>query len=315
MHLVIGSAGYAGRCAIAALGVHFPVRGVELGEDLGAAMAGVDTVHLAADLHPPLRKLRWQPEPDPSLVQILRAARQSGVRRLIYLSTAQVLGPAPKAPLLESNPPRPDHTYEKLHARDEHWLQLQRGIEVVVLRPAQGFGLGEPISERLLTGLAQGHPLLVGGAPRRTFLAGPDLGRAFVAAALRARAGHSYLLGGFTGTWADLFKAAAVALKLPVRFYEVPYDFLYLQTAVREWRTPHGRVCWPNRYVVDVLGRSHLLEDGISRRELSWSPTIGSFEEGLGDLIEGLRSRRPSGRRAGRTGRTEGESAPGREPS
>jgi nucleoside-diphosphate-sugar epimerase len=315
MHLVIGSAGYAGRSAIAALGAHFPVRGVELGEDLGAAMAGVDTVHLATDLHPPLRRLRWHAEPDPTLVQILRAARQAGVRRLVHLSTAQVLGPAPRTVLLESNPPRPDHPYEKLHARDEHWLLLQRGIEVVILRPAQGFGLGEPISERLLSGLADGRPLLVAGARRRTFLAGTDLGRAFVAAALRGRPGHSYLLGGFASTWAELFKVAAVALKVPVRFAEVPYDLLYLRTALREWRTPPGRVCWPNRYVVDVLGRSHVLEDGISRRELSWSPTIGSFEEGLRELIEGIKSRRRSGRPRETRERTDGETIPGREPT
>jgi nucleoside-diphosphate-sugar epimerase len=313
MHLVIGSAGYAGRSAIAALEPHFPVRGVELGEDLGAAMAGVDTVHLAADLHPPLKRLRWRPKPDGALVEVFRAARAAGVRRLIHLSTAQVLGPAPKTVLLESNPPRPDHTYEKLHARDEQWVLLQRGIEVVVLRPAQGFGLGEPISERLLTGLAQGHPLLVGGGARRTFLAGPDLGRAFVAAALRGRPGHSYLVGGFAATWADLFRVAATALKLPVRFVEAPYDLLYLRTALREWRTPHNRECWPNRYVVDVLGRSHLLEDGISRRELSWSPTIGSFEEGIGDLVEGLKSKRPSGRRSSVPGRAESEGVRGRE--
>jgi nucleoside-diphosphate-sugar epimerase len=311
MHLVIGSAGYAGRSAIAALGAHFPVRGVDLGEDLGAAMAGVETIHMAADLHPPLTRLRWHPDPAPWLVEILRAARQAGVRRLVHLSTAQVLGPAPRASLMESNPPRPDHTYEKLHARDEQWLLLQRGIEVVVLRPAQGFGLAEPISERLMAGLARGRPLLVKGTPRRTFLAGPDLGRAFVAGALRARTGHSYLLGGFASSWAELLRVAAVALRLPVRFAEVPYDFLYLQTAFREWSTPHGKVCWPNRYVVDLLGRSHLLEDGISRRELSWSPTIGSFEEGLGELVEELKSRRPSGRRAPSADRAEGRERAG----
>ncbi|MDQ6746791.1 MAG: NAD-dependent epimerase/dehydratase family protein [Candidatus Dormibacteraeota bacterium] len=315
MHLVIGSAGYAGRSAIAALGAHFPVRGVELGDDLGAAMAGVDTVHLATDLHPPLRRLRWEARPDPTLVEIVRAARQAGARRLVHLSTAQVLGPAPRTVLLESNPPRPDHPYEKLHARDEHWLLLQRGIEVVILRPAQGFGLGEPISERLLSGLGDGRPLLVAGAPRRTFLAGSDLGRAFVAGALRGRPGHSYLLGGFASTWAELFKVAAVALKVPVRFAEASYDLLYLRTALREWRTPPGRVCWPNRYVVDVLGRGHLLEDGISRRELSWSPTIGSFDEGLGELIEGIRTRRLGERASGSPQRTDGENVPGREPT
>ena len=69
MHLVIGSAGYAGRSAIAALSAHFPVRGVELSEDLGAAMAGVDTVHLATDLQighvgvevDPIQALQIQP--------------------------------------------------------------------------------------------------------------------------------------------------------------------------------------------------------------------------------------------------------------
>jgi nucleoside-diphosphate-sugar epimerase len=311
MHLVIGSAGYAGRSAIAALGAHFPVRGVELGEDLGAAMAGVNTIHMAAELHPPLTRLRWHPDPDPWLVEILRAARQAGVRRLVHLSTAQVLGPAPRAPLMESNPPRPEHTYEKLHARDEQWLLLQRGVEVVVLRPAQGFGLGEPISERLLTGLTRGRPLLVKGAARRTFLAGPDLGRAFVAGSLRARPGHSYLLGGFVSSWAELYRMAAVALRLPVRFAEIPYDFLYLQTALRELMTPHGHVCWPNRYAVDLLGRGHVLEDGISRRELSWSPTIGSFAEGLNELVDALKTMRPSGRRAGPSDRAEGREQAG----
>jgi nucleoside-diphosphate-sugar epimerase len=312
MHLVIGSAGYAGRSAIAALRAQFQVRGVQLGEDLGAAMSGVDTVHLAADLHPPLRQLRWHPGPEPFLVELLRVARESGVRRLVHLSTAQVLGPAPRTVLLESSPPRPDHLYEKLHARDEQWLLLQRQIQVVVLRPAQGFGLGEPVSERLLAGLATGHPLLIRGGARRSFLAGADLGRGFVAAALRGRPGHSYLLGGFTATWADFFTAAAVALKLPVRFSAASYDLVYLRTAIREWRTPPGRECWPNRYVIDLLGRSHVLEDGISRRELSWSPTIGSFEEGLGELVEAIRSRRAASRAAS-SRRPEAESIPGRE--
>jgi hypothetical protein len=67
--------------------------------------------------------------------------------------------------------------------------------------------------------------------------------------------------------------------------------------------------------VVDVLGRSHLLEDGISRRELSWSPTIGSFEEGLGELIEGIKSRRLRGRPAASPERAEGETMTGREPT
>jgi nucleoside-diphosphate-sugar epimerase len=294
MHLVVGAASYAGRYAIAALGEHFPVRTVEPGDDLRPAMTGIDTVHMAANLHSPLLRQRWHPQPEPFLVDLVRAAHEAGVRRLVHLSTVQVLGPAPRAMLLESSQPRPYHAYEKLHFRDEQWLLAQRGIEVIALRAAQGFGPGEAVVMRFLQGLGEGHPFLVGGGrARRTFLAGPDLGRAFVAAALRARPGHCYLLGGFAACWRDMAEQAAAALKIPVRFVDTPYDLAYLRVAFREWRTGDLQPCWPNRYVVDLIGRSHLVEDGLSRRELSWSPMIGSFEERMGDLVDSIRPRRP----------------------
>ena len=316
MHLVVGSAGHAGRYALAELSNHVAVRGVELADDLETAMAGVEIVHLAADLYSPLLRLRSGPDPNPRLVELVRLAREAGVRRLVHLSTAQILGPAPKGVLLESSPLKPYHGYEKLRARDEQWLLGQRGIEVVSLRPAHGFGPGDALSESLLLELTAGRPLLVGGGrAKRSFLAGPDLGRAFVAAALRARPGHAYLLSGFTACWRDLFKVAATALRLPVRFVDVPYDLVYLRTAFREWRTPEGAVCWPNRYVVDVIGRSHIIEDGLSRRELSWSPTIGSLEEARAELMEWVRVGRSAVAKKGSEGPGEGENLRGPEPT
>ena len=102
------------------------------------------------------------------------------------------------------------------------------------------------------------------------------------------------LLGGFTACWRDLFKIVVDAIRLPVRFVDVPYDIAYLRAAFREWRTPVGRERWPNRYAMDVLGRSHLLEDGLSRRELTWSPTIGSLDEAREELVEWAHGARPS---------------------
>src|ERR1700730_13522157 len=142
MHLVIGAAEYAGRYAIAELSTHFPVQGVELSEDLETAMAGVETVYMAAELHSPLLRLRAAPGPDPRLVKLVRRAEAAGVPRLAHLSTAQVLGPAPRSPLFEESPIKPYHAYEKLHARDEQWLLGQRGIETVTLRPRRGSGRG-----------------------------------------------------------------------------------------------------------------------------------------------------------------------------
>lgn len=318
MHLVIGATGYPGRYVIAALGEMFPVRGVEPGPelDLAAALEGVDVVHMAAELHAPTARLNAAGPPEPFLLDLLRLAPAAGVRRIVHLSTAQVLGPAPRNMLLETAPVRPDHAYEKLHARDERLLLLQHDVEVVVLRPAVGLGLGEPVVERLMGGLLAGRPLLVGrGRAPRTFLAGPDLGRAFVAAALRGRSGHTYLLGGFQSCWRDVIKSVAEGLRLPARIVEVPYDLAYLTATVRQWRTPPGQECWPNPYIVDLLGRSHLLEDGLSRRDLSWSPLVGSLAEAVGDVVEWVRSWQPLPRSSTRITRGEetGGGSPGQD--
>src|SRR4030081_2704177 len=147
MHLVIGAAEYAGRYAIAELSTHFPVRGVELSEDLETAMAGAETLYMAADLHSPLLRLRAAPGPDPRLVKLVRLAEAAGVRRLVHPSTAQVLGPAPRSPLLEGSRIKPYHAYEKLHARDEQWLLGERAIETVTMWRSQEFGRCEALAE------------------------------------------------------------------------------------------------------------------------------------------------------------------------
>jgi hypothetical protein len=43
--------------------------------------------------------------------------------------------------------------------------------------------------------------------------------------------------------------------------------------------TPSGAVVWPGVYTVDVIGKPHYYDDSWSRRELTWSPSVGSFEQ------------------------------------
>jgi hypothetical protein len=43
--------------------------------------------------------------------------------------------------------------------------------------------------------------------------------------------------------------------------------------------TAPGAVVWPGTYAVDVLGRHHFYDDSQSRRDLTWSPSVGSFEQ------------------------------------
>jgi len=36
---------------------------------------------------------------------------------------------------------------------------------------------------------------------------------------------------------------------------------------------------WPGIYAIDVLAKPHYYDDSHSRRELTWSPSVGSFEQ------------------------------------
>ena len=154
-----------------------------------------------------------------------------------------------------------------------------------MVRAAAGFGAHDPILERLLRQLRAGTLRLVNsGRAERTFLAGPDLGRALYAAAVRGRPGATYLAGGFDGTWRDLLTMAAAVMGIPARIASIPYDLAYVEAAVRWLRARGGEACWPNHYGLDMLAKSHVYDDAGSRRDLSWSPQVGSFDEGVMEL-------------------------------
>jgi nucleoside-diphosphate-sugar epimerase len=285
VHLVIGAAGYAGRHAVAALRESVLVRTAELSDDVARAMEGVEVVHLALELHSPLRRPRGRP-PHPVLVSIAGMARAAGVRRLVFLSSTGVYGFDREGHVSERTPVGPEHPYQRVLLAEETWLRERDRPDVVVLRAAQGFGPDEPVSGRLFQWIASGRLALPGGgrAPR-TFLAGADLGRAFLAAAVRGQPGIAYLLGGIRGSWRQLLLAAAETLRVRRRRVgRGSYDLAYLQASSRVLRTPAGRTCWPTPFVVDLLSRPQLVEDGWSRRELSWAPQVATFEAGLLEL-------------------------------
>jgi hypothetical protein len=45
---------------------------------------------------------------------------------------------------------------------------------------------------------------------------------------------------------------------------------------------------WPGIYAVDVIGKPHYYDDSLSRRELTWSPSVGSFEQEMPQMATWL---------------------------
>lgn len=282
--VVLGSEGYAGRHVLQAL-AESGVPGTDAPD-----LRGVDVVINCLPTLDPLRRQPRHFSPDPSLVALTGRMALAGVGRLVHLSTSTVLGADARPArggtrILETAEPRPVHAYERLRLREERWLREAAGVDLVVVRPAPGVGAHEPVLARLLVDLERGRLRLpMGGRAQRSFLAGSDLGRVVVAAALRGRAGATYLATGFDGSWRDLMEMSGSLLGIPARIGSIPYDLAYLAAYGRQLGTPAGAECWPSPYLVDLMSKPQLVDDGLTRRDLSWSPQVGSFQEGVADV-------------------------------
>lgn len=294
MHLVIGAGEFLGNHVLHALASDVPVIALNADADdetLNDAIGGIEVVHICAETWSPARRLHYRKVAPSLLKRIVDAASRAGVRRIVHLSTADVFGPDHFARITEKSKPQPVHAYERLKLFEERWLlKAAAGLEVVIVRPARVFGVGEDwVLPRLLRSLARGRLWMPrGGRSLQTFVSAGDVGRACLAAADRGRPGHSYLVGGFDATWRDLVEAAARAAGIESKIIALPYDLAYLKALATEAVTSPGAVVWPGLFVVDVIGKPHYYDDSHSRRELTWSPSVGSFEQELPHMARWL---------------------------
>jgi nucleoside-diphosphate-sugar epimerase len=285
LHLVIGAGEFLGDSVSRALASEVPL--IELAADadeetLTDAMRGVEIVHVCAESWSPARRLRYKRRTPALLDRVATAARKAEVRRIVHVSTADVYGPDHFKRINEKADLRPAHAYERLKLMEETWLfENVDDIEVVVLRPARVFGQGEDwLIPRLMLGVSRGRLWLPGGGrTAQTFIAAADVGRACLAAADRGRPGHSYVVAGFDSSWAEFLELAAHAVEIPCSLGSLPYDLAFLRGLGEEIVTATGALVWPGVYAVDVIGKPHLYDDSQSRRELTWSPSTGSFEQ------------------------------------
>jgi len=291
---VIGAGEFLGRHVTQALAGNVPI--IELNADaddetLEDAMTSVDVVHLAAETHSPARRLRYGRQPALLVKRVLAAAQKTGVRRIVHVSTADVYGPDQFVRVTEKTRLRPIHTYEKLKLQEERWLfETSGSVEVVVVRPARVFGQFEDwLLPSLVRPLSTGRVWMPGGGRAlQTFIAAEDVGRACLAAADRGRPNDSYLVGGFDSTWREFVESAARHLAIECSILSLPYDVVFINAMFREAVRPMGAIAMPNIYAVDAVGRPRYYDDSRSRRQLTWSPSVGSFDQAMPRLADWL---------------------------
>ncbi len=250
--------------------------------DWRAALAGVDAVvHLAAQVHMPedtatnalAEYRRVNVEGTRSLAA---AAWRTGVRRLLFLSSAKVHGERSVRPFTEMDAPQPEDRYavSKLEAEEALKQTLAGGrTQWTILRPPLVYGPEVRANFlQLVRTVARGVPLPLAAIDnRRSLLYVGNLVDAIRTCLEHAGAGGRMWLvsDGEDLSSPELVRRLARALNRPVRLLLVPVWLLRLAGALS------GQTAAADR-LVDSLQ----VDAAAIRNELRWTPPY-SVDQGL----------------------------------
>jgi nucleoside-diphosphate-sugar epimerase len=287
-----------------------PVPGVELvrGEVNDAAAAGravqeVNTVfHLAGLLHvvnpPASLQAEYERVNVGGTATLVEAARDAGVRRLVFFSTIAVYGPYRGRPFREEDPCEPESDYGRTKLEAERVVLGARradgGPIGVVLRLAAVYGPGiKGNYARLVRALARRRFVGVGpGENRRALVHDRDVASAAILAAEHdAAAGKVYnVADGQPHRLRDIVGAISAGLGQTPPRWHVPLGLARgLAAAVEKGAsvvsmTPPVRTVTIDKYVEDIVVDAERI-----RRELGFVPVV-DLRAGWRDSIAGLRA-------------------------
>src|SRR6266853_805998 len=249
---------------------------------LKKAVAGCDVVfHVAADyrlwVRDPNEMYRWNVE---GTRAILQAARENGVRRIVYTSSVATMGFTSNRHLADESSPVSlasmiGHYKRSKFMAEEVAIEAGRsGIDVVVVNPTT------PIGERDIKPTPTGR--IVVDFLKKKFPAYVDTGLNLVdvrecalghAAALeKGRSGERYILGGENLTLKQILDKLAVITGLPSPRVRVPYVLALATGVVDEVVTGYIRKREPRATIDAVrMGRKKMFASSAkAERELGW---------------------------------------------
>jgi nucleoside-diphosphate-sugar epimerase len=279
--------GIAVRRAVRIRHADLPGDTVEVGEvgpatDWRAALAGVDAVaHLAARVH-----VMRETAPDPlaefrrvnveGTCRLAGMAAETGVRRMLLVSSVKVNGEGAGRPYTEADPPQPGDPYGVSKWEAEQALTeigSRSGMQWSVLRPplVYGPGVGGNFLALLAT-VARGLPLPVGAIHnRRSLVYVGNLVDAIRVCLLHPRAANELFLvsDGEDLSSPDLVRRLADAMSRQARIVSVPLWMLRVAGILTGRQAAVGRLM--GSLSVDITRL---------RGALGWGPSY-TVDEGL----------------------------------
>src|SRR5437867_1260459 len=223
---------------------------------------------------------------------VLAMARQQGVGRFVFTSTAGVFAPTPKErPATESSPVQvalsDPYVTTKVQAHQLVAKEMGRDLPVTIVLPAAVFGAHDTGQlGRSLALLVRGKlPRLPKGFGTNTWTHAEDIAEGHVLAATRGRPDQLYLLGDRVLPLAEFYADAARAAGVKPPTANVPMGLARFAARFSEARARlSDRTPLLSRAALALAAVDLIVDASKARRELGWSPH--PFEDRLRETME-----------------------------
>ncbi len=261
---------------------------------LNRAVQGVDTIfHLAAviSIMPGRNEWMWQVNVG-GTKNVLSAARQAGVRRLVYTSSIHALKRIPEGQSVDEtlpfDPDNPAGAYDSTKAAASLAVMeaARDGLDAVVVCPTGVVGPHDyrrsEFGDLILSWMNKSTGVMVDGY--YDFVDVRDVARGHILAARQGRSGQAYILGGERVSLEWMFAVVRGVAGLPIRVIKIPLElarfvasfmpFYYRAMKAKPKFTPYS--------IETVRSNSHITHDKAAR-ELGYQPR--SLRESLSDTV------------------------------
>jgi len=180
-------------------------------------------------------------------INVLHAALQNNIQRVVHTSTCGVWGPTIKHPMTEDDPRITgfaiDYERTKYLAELEVKTFLKKGLDVVIVNPSRVFGEGPVTGSNTVSKMVMAY--LKGkwrinpanGKQVSNYAYLDDVVHGHIAAMEKGIAGNRYILGGEDISFDDFFKLLKSISGMHHRLYKVSQKFIKLYSQVEAFKT------------------------------------------------------------------------------
>jgi len=232
---------------------------------------------------------------------VLAAARDAGVRKVVYTSTAGVIGPSDDKPMTEDRERITGffNLYESTKAASEAIARefSKAGLPVVITNPSRVYGPGldtvsNPVTKIVERYIKGDWKVIPGsGEDVGSYCHVDDVVDGHIGAMEHGRGGERYIMGGVNATFNELIATISRISGVKQKMWHLPFPlikaFSHLQMGMASLtgKPPLITPDWVAKYEFDWA-----LDSSKAQREIGYH--IRPLDQGVADTIDWLRRNR-----------------------